>query len=512
MTKKYLGQGETKNQNGFQSLIPVFLLLIVFLIASRTPLDSDLWWHLRSGQVMAETGKPLLVDLFSFTRGGEVWINHSWLGEVLIYQIYRLTGWTGLSAWMGVTAMMIAVVIWHISPGGLFTRAGLVLLASMACSPLWTPRPQFFSLLLLAVLILFMRGRFDRGGPSIWLIPLFFILWSNLHGGYMMGILYLLVFTLGLFFDAIGSLEETRKIELQQSGRLLLISIASFLLTAVNPNGWKMWTIPFETVGVNLLRQFIQEWASPDFHAVEVWPFAAWMLIILFSLGRSKVRVDYRHLFPALFFFLLALYARRNIAGAVLASTGILSISWENAWEEMRIHTLLPDWMNRVLDWYQKHRGKELAESHKRILNLTLAGLMGLFCFSKLAAVTHPILMEAFESRYYPKKALEFIQANPQEEGNHIFNAYNWGGYLAWKAPNIPVFVDGRTDLFGDDILGQWVSVMQANEEWEEILGKWDVDRIFIEPDRPLVKAAELAGWTEIYRDDQAVVLDKTGR
>ncbi|HEX7556042.1 MAG TPA: hypothetical protein VF338_05410, partial [Leptolinea sp.] len=183
---------------GFQNLILVITLLLVFLMASRSPIDSDLWWHLQSGRIMVETGKPLLTDVFSFTRAGMDWINHSWLAEITLYSIYNLANWVGLSVWMGLMAVLIAWFLWLQIPGGAFTRAGFVLLASIACAPLWTPRPQFFSLLFLTGLIWLVFRWLQKGGKYIWLTIPLFILWSNLHGGYFLGIIYLFTCAAGL--------------------------------------------------------------------------------------------------------------------------------------------------------------------------------------------------------------------------------------------------------------------------------------------------------------------------
>jgi hypothetical protein len=497
---------------GLYNLVLVVTLLLVFLMASRTPLDSDLWWHLRSGQVMAETGKPLLTDIFSYTRSQETWVNHSWLSEVVLYDIYQITGWSGLSAWMGLMAALVGLIIWRLVPGGAFTKAGFTLLASLTCSPLWTPRPQFFSLLFLAILIWLIDDWLNRGGKSIWLTLPLFILWSNMHGGYLLGILYLLMCSVGLVVDALPFSKPASGQTIKQAGTLLLAAICGFALTAINPNGILMWLIPFQTVGVGVLRQLIQEWASPDFHAVEVWPYALWIVLIVFLFARTSKKTSFKLLFPALFFLLLALYARRNIAASVLVSVVMLSNAWQNAVSDLSFNGSLPVWLHDIVEFYKSHRGKDLPESQKRIVNLVMVGLLGMFCFFKLAAVTHPVLMDAFETKYYPKDAVAFMRSNPPIVVGRLFNAYNWGGYITWKDPDTLVFVDGRTDLFGDQILGEWLSDTQANNGWVKSFDKWDVSRVMIEPDRPLVNAALANGWVERYRDKQAVILDRKPR
>ena len=72
---------ESKKLN---DLLQVICLLLVALIATRVPMDSDMWWHLKAGELTLEQGKPLLVDTMSYTKEGSAWINHSWLGQVVL--------------------------------------------------------------------------------------------------------------------------------------------------------------------------------------------------------------------------------------------------------------------------------------------------------------------------------------------------------------------------------------------------------------------------------------------
>jgi hypothetical protein len=71
------------------------------------------------------------------------------------------------------------------------------------------------------------------------------------------------------------------------------------------------------------------------------------------------------------------------------------------------------------------------------------------------------------------------------------------------------VFVDGRTDLFGDEIIGQWMMVVQAAPGWEKVLIQWDVSLVLVDPQRPLVSELTRAGWKQLYADSQAVLLQR---
>ncbi len=508
MTSPELVSSSEKSNRGFQLLFPVLMLLMVFLVASRSPVDSDLWWHLRSGQVMAETGRPLVTDVFSYTREGQTWVNHSWLGEVVLFGLYQFGGWTAISGWMGVMAVLAAVFLWWQTRGVPYAKAGFVLFASVVCAPLWTPRPQFFSLVLLALLAWLVNRWLSRGGWAIWFCLPLFILWSNLHGGYVTGILYLLAFAAGLLIDALTRDCEERRGDLRKAGILSLVAVGGYLASAVNPNGYRMWLIPFETVGVSVLRQFIQEWSSPDFHSIESWPFALFIVLMIFCLSRQRNRTSFRHMFPALLFILMGLYARRNMAAAAIAGIGILMDAWNSMPVGDFFTRLIPsEWS----DWIARYRAeqKQLSDRQKKLMNLILTGMLGLACFIKLAIVGYPGMMGVYEARHFPKEAALFMQKNPALHEGRLFNSYNWGGYLIWKDPETKVYVDGRTDLFGDEILGEWMTIAQAGDGWQDLLGKWDVTRVIIEPTRPLASALTSNGWVERYRDTQAVVFDR---
>jgi len=508
MTSSDYDSLSNKSTRGFQLLIPVLLVLMVFLVASRSPIDSDLWWHLRSGQVMIETGHPLITDVFSYTREGETWINHSWLGEIIIFSLYRLGGWTAISAWMGAMAVLTVVFLWRQTSGSIYVKAGFILFASVVCAPLWTPRPQFFSLVLLALLVWLINRWLTRGGYSIWFSVLLFILWSNLHGGFVTGTLYLLAYSVGLLIDALNDTGDTRKMLLKKLRLLLPVTVGGYLASALNPNGFRMWLIPFQTVGVRVLRQFIQEWSSPDFHSVESWPFALFIILMIFCLSRQREKTSLRLMFPAILFILMGLYARRNMAAAAITGIGVLIDAWNSMTVGNFFKRLVPiEW----LEWIKRYRAaqKQFNVKQMKWINLFITGVLGLICFIKLFIVGYPGLMRVYVAKNFPVDAVSYIMKTPPICEGRIFNSYNWGGYLIWRDPRVKVYVDGRTDLFGDEILGEWMTIIQAGNEWQNLLEKWDVTRVIIEPNRPLASIISSKGWVERYRDTQAVVFDR---
>jgi hypothetical protein len=90
-----------------------------------------------------------------------------------------------------------------------------------------------------------------------------------------------------------------------------------------------------------------------------------------------------------------------------------------------------------------------------------------------------------------------------------LFNSYNWGGYLLWELPQYPVFIDGRTDLYNDEVINQWLKVVRAEPGWQKILDQWGVRLVLLEPGTPILGPLQDAGWQLLYKDKTAIVFGR---
>ena len=141
----------------------------------------------------------------------------------------------------------------------------------------------------------------------------------------------------------------------------------------------------------------------------------------------------------------------------------------------------------------------------KRIINLSLVGLLTFVACAKLFWVSHPVMMAQYLNSQYPIAAVESIEE--LDLSGNLLNEYNWGGYLSWKLRDCRIFVDGRTDLYGDEVIGQWIDLINAKPGWEDSLRSHEIEVIVLSPDRPLVQELENApNWQRAYLDDKAVV------
>ncbi|HWQ04535.1 MAG TPA: hypothetical protein VN452_04195 [Longilinea sp.] len=494
---------ETANERkNSDRLIFVLILVLVFLMAARTPLDTDLWWHLRAGEVTLQSAHPMLTDTLSFTREGNPWINHSWLSEVGMALLFRVGGYLALSAIVALVAAASMAVLYQQMTGPALLRAFVILLATLVAAVVWSPRPQILSLLLLAVCALILDDFRRKEINHLWLLPPLFVLWSNLHGGYPLGLGLIGAFMAGEFIDALFEGRPSWQKHWSQMRKYTILLVVCGLAVVVNPNGLNMWKIPFQTMSVAVLQNAIPEWASADFHDLVQQPFL-WMIIAVFaSFSMAGRRIDGADWITILMFGAAGLIARRNFGPFAMVAAPILSrYFWQavcaicdaNLWLKRRVSGTS---LNRTIP---KHLSKAI--------NLSLMALIGFIAIIKLFVVSQPQFVNVYEQTLFPVDAVSWLKENPQK-GN-LFNSYSWGGYLTWAYPDKKVFVDGRTDLFGDKIIGDWLTVTEASQGWQDILDQWQIGTVLVEPDRPVVKVLSENGWRLLYRDHTAVIFQK---
>ena len=497
-----------ENKDSIQNrwFIPLVMLILVFAMAARTPLDSDLWWHLRAGEATWQTGKPILVDTFSHTRAGAPWINHSWLSQVGMYLLFHAGSYLVLSAAVATLATLSMGLVYRQMEVSPILRAFLILLAISVAAPVWSPRPQLVSLVMFGVLADLLYSYKWRQRDYLWVCVPLFVLWSNLHGGYVLGFLLFGALIGGEMLNHLLAHEGREVVPWKGIASLGAWLCVAWLAVAINPNGIAMWTIPIKTVGVGVLRDFISEWQSPDFHQLSQQPFLWLLLVTLGTAGLSRRRLDGSDLLTVGGFAFLALLARRNygpfamVAVPVLARhLSALGLEWRVRQRARLEHLILPEsWkrLNRPVTFW---RGGTLA------INALIIVLLAGAAIYKLYWVTSPQSVAKYNEKFYPAKAVRWIEAN--QPSGRMFNNYNWGGYLSWNLRAYPVFVDGRTDLYDDQFLREYQRAAGGEQGWEETLNYYGVNLVLSDAgsglDKELGRSAE---WVETYGDEMAVV------
>ncbi len=479
-----------------QRLVMLITLLAVFAMAARVSVDTDTWWHLRAGQWIVENRAIPQTDPFSFTRAGESWQYPGWLIEVPMFALFHAGGPGALNLW---TAGMVALAfffLWKALSGGPFLRAFVVILAATVSAVYWAARPYLVTFLLAAVFLWILEDYRWRKVDRLWWLPVLMIVWVNSHGGFVVGIILWGVYLTGVLVNWLAS-----RVKLTDGDdpappvrRLLLIGILLLAAVLINPSTTAMVSYAFKTVGIDALQEYIQEWQSPDFHLLHVQPFA-WLMLLTFGVvGASRKRLVLTDFLLFSGFAYMGLLAGRNVALFALAAPIVLT---------RHAAPLLAALSRRF--GYRGLDSAASAQGKRRYLNWVVLVLVVLAVIIKSLSIMPPSVNEAAFRKGLPVEAAEYLRrVKPQ---GRLFNSYNWGGYLLWALPEYPVFIDGRTDLYTDEVIDQWLQVMRAEPGWQQVLEDYGVRLILIEQGSLLDNALEAGRtWILIYEDDLAVI------
>jgi hypothetical protein len=505
MTTIELDRDKLEVKQSGDRLIVITILLLIFFMASRVPLDTDLWWHLSAGKETVTSGHALLTDIFSYTRYGAEWHNHSWLAEVILYYLFEKGGYLAMSSLVAVLATTSLGFVYLQLEGPAILRAAVLLLVGIVESWLWSPRPQLFSLVFLALvgflLYLYKWKRIDH----LWLLPPLFIFWSNIHAGYTLGFLLIGAVLLGELINHIPGYPAESRLPWKGIFRLGFWGLLSGLLVVINPNGINTWLVPFQTIQIQSLQQYIAEWASPDFHQIGQQSMLWLLFACLGAISLSKQKIDGTDLVCLILFGYLAFISYRNLGPfAVVAGPILARYLWSalKGFRE-RANVIVEEKTSRFLR-LQKLGRKNLPGYVRKGVNLSFTGVILAAALIRIYFATYPPMIASQLSKTFPVEAVNWMRE--QKPNGNLFNSYNWGGYLEWNLPEYPVFVDGRTDLYNDEIIGQWMSIVNLGEGWQTLLDRWDIRLILLEPSRPVVGALAQNGWHILYQDSTSVL------
>src|ERR1022692_1642816 len=145
-------------------------------MTARNAVDPDLWWHLRTGQWIVETGHVPHSDPFSFTRAGHAWVSHEWLSEVVFYQLWKHGGTPALivfSAIITTAGFMLLYLRCLCSRQKPHWAAAAVALGALAAAPAWGVRPQMFTFTLASLLLWLLESGESRPRLLFCIPPLF---------------------------------------------------------------------------------------------------------------------------------------------------------------------------------------------------------------------------------------------------------------------------------------------------------------------------------------------------
>ena len=448
--------------------------------------DSDFWWHLRTGQYIAEAHSLPVPDPFAWTTAKVAAahpdeestrrfnLTHEWLAQLLLYLTWKAGGFAGVVA-VRVLALVAACALVGLMCARRSASFYGGLAGALACGAVLArfalDRPYLVTFLFLALTLAAMEYR-----RFLWALPVLFAVWANCHGGYFLGLVVLGAYVAEGLWQRRG--ERT----------LWLVSAGCVAAAALNPNGLGIFRTLIEYRS-SYMQGRLLEWSRP-----ELWPPEPFSVLLAGAAGLmlwQRRRVRPADWLLAAAFGAAALTALRNTA-----FVGLVAPVWiAGAWPWRRP---LPGW------------ARMLAPA------ALLAGIAGVVvgggCFEFRAALWK-----------YPAGAADFLQAHHVTAP--LFNTYEHGGYLIWRlAPAERVFIDGRA--LSDALFLDYARILYNHDDndgqasGEQLLDRWGVEAIVMNTFEPAtgsvyVLAPALADpaqtkWKLVYSDAEAVVFMRT--
>lgn len=481
----------------FRRLVLGITGLAILTMAVRTSVDSDTWWHLRAGAWMLEHGRWLTVDPFSLTRQGQPWLYPGWLAQIALLADFSALGFAGLNLLTGLMVLLAFMCIWPVLEAGPLVRGFVLILAASASGVFWSARPQIFSLALTGAFVALLEAQRLGRIRSWWMLPLGMLVWVNLHGGFAVGLLLIGLYVAGEVIQiALAPLRGVSRSEVWSDRRTVITDwliggTLSLAAVSFNPVGPRMILYPLQTVSIGVLRTYIQEWQSPNFHQLQMQPFLWMVILLMVTLAVSRRTPHATGLLLVAVFTYLGFDAARNIGLFAVVTAPVLARHLEAWVEPMRAR-------------FQSQR--QVPERLARSFNLLLLVLVALGAVARIATQLPDSVNRQAIAQTMPVGAIDFVQS--QHPPGPLFNSYNWGGYVLWRLyPDYLSFVDGRTDLFNDDILNSYLAAWSGKPSWKVLFETWGIRLVMIEPDAPLASVLQAHGWQVLYRDSVSVVL-----
>lgn len=490
----------------FDLLIMVSAIAVSIFLSIHTVIDYDFLWHAAYGRYMVENHQLLIHDVFSYTAQGSEWYYPGWLPQLALYLTLDHFGFFGVTLLIIGVMSATFVAVWYTLDGHPITKAMILIFMAMLGMAFWSGRPQVFSKLTMAVFLLILERYYHKDEDHLWGLPVAMIAWTNFHGDYIFGVALPILYLGSMILDQlvagfkssmtlpeiITSVFNHRKIR-----KLALVTLILPLTWMVSPTGFNIYryTFGFYNSQAVYMGKYVIEWQTPPLSDSVYYPFLlSFVGIFLLEVFRIKKNRQATALDMGLFLapFLMVLQGARFIFYYTLTAPIVLSRYFAG------IEINFPN--------FSTPESKKNAE-------LTM---LCVTCFS-LAVATYAVLPYQYEKTYREENlydivydAVDYVKANPIP--NNVLNSYDNGSALIWYFPDqYKVFFDNRAGPYSQELVDDWFTVSKVAAGWEDVLTKYNIQSVWIEPAWPLnaALANQPDRWTKVYEDKLTVIYVK---
>lgn len=498
-------------------------LLAPALVLIATSLDrgyqTDFWHHLARGRATVERGAILDTDVFTFTVHGQPLRDANWLTQVLYYRLFQAGGLPLVqlvnSLALAAAVGLLVFLCWRVSRSPKLSAAAGVG-AFLALWQTFLIRPQTFSLLLFVTLYLVLTEAARRR----WLLvlpPLLMALWANLHGGFPIGLVLIGAFFAGSAWEwwtpgqcRSLTLTLSRRERGQEAAALGACLAASAAATLLNPYGYTVYAYAL-TLSSTAAGRGIEEWLPPGLGTWTGRAFAASLVLVVGLLGAARRRATARQVWLLACFLPLACGSVRMVAWWVLVAAPVaVSLGAGLVIRGRRLRL-------RATHCPPTGAKPQAAPRPTWAAGLTVVLLLATVVLSLPWFERYNPLFRGVRSGHRTESDLQVIADHLRLPGApaRVYTRLEWGEYLSWAAsPEVAVFMDGRIEIYPDDVWAQYTAVTAGYAQWQPILDGYGVDGLLLDATYHgglLPQVRRSPAWREAMSAGPAVLFVRAG-
>jgi hypothetical protein len=462
--------------------------------------DGDTGWHIRTGEyILAHHAVPQQ-DLFSFSKPGAPWFAWEWLSDVSLAGLFHLGGLKAIALSAAVMIALFAAVLlryalWLGADG--LVAVILTFVAVRAASLHFLARPHLFTLLFLPACMWLVHADSRRRTRWLWALVPFSALWTNLHGGVFIFLACLAMVALGKAVEAALGCARWPAL-----ARYAVLLAGCSLATLANPYGSRLHAHVVEYLQSDWIRNTIQEFQAPTFRSEEQLQFE---ILLIAGLILSAVLLRKRRVSDALCILFLAHSSLMSVRHAPLyaavamplVAAGV-SAGWKASAERLPKKSVV-----RIL----AQMSTDVTPAFRR--NTIWPVLLVL----ALAFLEAPLQWPRdFPSELFPTG---MIQENASLiASGRLLTTDQWGDYIIYRFyPRQKVFVDGRSDFYGQQVGTDYLHLVRGNYDWQEILARYRFQVALLPVDLPVTTLLKQdPDWRVVKDNQRAVILERVGR
>lgn len=456
--------------------------------------DGDFPRHLAMGEFIMRGGLRQ-IDAFAYTKQAP-FLTTEWLSQVFLALAHRAGGLAGVAVLCGlVVGLTYAFVLLLLRRADVdpFLAFAATTAAAVLGSPHWVARPHIFTFLALSILLL-LSAR-----PRAWWVwALFFVIWANLHGGFVLGLALLGALAAGQWLEARLTVDGAVRAEWRGRARSSAVAMAIGTVASMfNPQGPGLLLKIQGILSNDYLLGQTSEFQSVDFHSL----YGKLVLLVVLGIMTLFTFRTRRMPLPWLLVILMTLagglISRRNFPLFALISLPLLALDSDLEWRKLRVPGL--ERIRRVFA-----DGERIAVLGRWAPGWAL--LLVLLGLSRGSVAGARLIVADFDPDKFPVAAVR----TAREAGlqGRIFSHEVWSGYMLHAWPEQKIFMDGMTDFFGVDLMKSYLRMMQLDAGWAEELDGWGIDVVMLKPYTRLAEALEArCDWRVWYEDQTAVIV-----